>query len=257
MVALAMAGPALAFDGVPDPAGEPSPVEAFRMGTKAYKAGDMAGASKALSFAAGKGHALAQWKLARMYAEGDGVPHDDAKAFAFYEDIVEAHADDNPDMPQSRFVSNAFVALGSYYVSGIPGSDVHPDLDRAAEMFRYAASYFGDSDAQYNLGRLYLEGSPNRPRDPITAARWLKISANKGQRQAQAVLGHMLFAGADLPRQSALGLMYLTLARDAATGEADRWIVDLYDEAVRQAKPEERKDGLAYLESYLKDRGPN
>lgn len=249
--------PAHAFDGSAAPAEETSTVEAFRLGAKAYKAGDLAGASKALAFAAGKGHALAQWKLARMYAEGEGVPHDDLKAFEYYEAIVDAHADENPDAPQARFVSNAFVALGSYYLTGIPNTPVHADTDRAIDMFRYAGSYFGDSDAQYNLGRLYLDGAPERPRDPITAARWLKMSANKGQRQAQAVLGHMLFTGTDLPRQSALGLMYLTLARDGATSEADKWIVDLYNEAIGQAKPEERQMGMVYLETYIKGRAPN
>ena len=72
---------AQAFDGTKTPADDPSPMQAFRNGTKAYKAGDLAGASQALEFAASKGHALAQWKLARMYSEGDGVPRDDKKAF--------------------------------------------------------------------------------------------------------------------------------------------------------------------------------
>lgn len=254
ILASCAAFPAGAFDGTQTPADDRSPVEAFKSGAKAYKKGDLAGASRALEFAAGKGHALAQWKLARMYSEGDGVPRDDVKAFEYYRAIVEAHSDDNPDTPQARFVSSAMVALGSYYLTGIPNSAVAADNERAIQYFEYAATYFGDSDAQYNLGRLFLDGGPDRPRDAVTAARWLRLSANKGQHQAQAILGHILFSGDDLPRQAARGLMYLTLARDGATGDADKWIVDLYDQAFAAATREEREMGLAYLEQFLKDK---
>jgi TPR repeat protein len=245
---------ATAFDGTQTPADDPSPVEAFKSGAKAYKKGDLAGASRALEFAAGKGHALAQWKLARMYSEGDGVPRDDVKAFEYYRAIVNAHSDESPDTPQARFVSSAMVALGSYYLTGIPNSSVGIDQQRAIQLFQYAATYFGDSDAQYNLGRMFLDGGPDRPRDAVMAARWLRLSANKGQHQAQAILGHILFTGEDLPRQAARGLMYLTLARDAASGEADKWIVDLYNDAFAAATPEERETCLTYLEQFLRDK---
>lgn len=243
--------PALALDGTKTDPDDPSPVEAFKSGARALKAGDIAGGSRALEFAAGKGHALAQWKLARMYAEGEGVPRDDVKAFEYYQAIANAHADENPNTPQARFVSSAFVALGSYYLNGIPNSDIRPDPVRAADMFQYAASYFGDSDAQYNLGRLYLDGAPGVERDPKVAARWFRLSADKGQHQAQALLGHLLYTGELLPRQAAWGLMYLTLARDGAKEPADNWIVELYDRAFAHAEPEEREMARTYLEKYL------
>jgi len=243
-----------AFDGTQTPADDPSPVEAFKNGTKAYKKGDIAGASRALEFAAGKGHALAQWKLARMYSEGDGVPRDDVKAFDYYRAIVDAHSDESPDTAQARFVSSAMVALGSYYLTGIPNSTVAPDEQRAVQLFQYAATYFGDSDAQYNLGRMYLDGGSDRPRDAVMAARWLRLAANKGQHQAQAILGHILFAGEDIPRQAARGLMYLTMARDGASGDGDKWIVDLYNEAFAAATPEQRERCLGLLEQFLRDK---
>ncbi|WP_454813876.1 tetratricopeptide repeat protein [Labrys neptuniae] len=243
---------AQAFDGTKTPADDPSPMQAFRNGTKAYKAGDLAGASQALEFAASKGHALAQWKLARMYSEGDGVPRDDKKAFDYYQAIVDAHGEDSPDTAQARFVSSAIVALGSYYVSGIP-NEVKPNPRHATELFQYAATYFGDSDAQYNLGRIYLDGNTVQKRDAITAGRWLRLAADKGHRQAQAVLGHLLLSASDMPRQGARGLMYLTLARDGANGERDQWIIDLYDDAFAKATPDEREMCLTYLAQFLKD----
>ena len=197
-------------------------MEAFRSGAHWLKAGEKAKAVHSLEYAAEKGHALAQWKLGRMYAEGDGVAQDDLKAFEYFRGIADNHADDNPDTPQARFVANAFVALGHYYLDGIPKTAIKRDPDRAREMFGYAASYFRDPEAQYYLARLYLDGV-GAPHDPRKAARWFGLSAQKGQCQSQAMLGAMLFAGDHVPRQAARGLMWLTLAKDSAKeGATDR-----------------------------------
>ena len=39
---------------------------------------------------------LAQWKLGRMYAEGDGVTRDDAKAYDYFSRIVDHFAEEEP-----------------------------------------------------------------------------------------------------------------------------------------------------------------
>lgn len=253
--AIAFAGqiaPARAFDGAP-PKKEaaPSPYQSFQTGARAYIAGDKATAVTSLLDAAKRGHAMAQWKLGRMYAEGDGVDKDQVRAFDYFSQVANAHADDQPDTIQARFVANAFVALGNYYLDGIPGSPVRADKSRAREMFSYAASYFGDPDAQYNLARMYLDGPGAK--DPRQAARWLGLAANKGQREAQAVLGHMLYNGVEIPRQRARGLMWLSLAK-AAAGSGDRWISDLYRDAVTSASPEEQAKADEYVAAWNKDR---
>src|SRR5260370_520780 len=51
-----------------------------------------------------------------------------------------------------------FLPSPGFYLTGIPNSNVKPDPTPAYEMFSYAASYFGDPDAQYRLGRTYLDG---------------------------------------------------------------------------------------------------
>ena len=104
--------------------------------------------------------------------------HDDYKAFEYFRRIADSHAEDNPRHPQARFVANAFVALGHYYLDGIPKTPVARDPDRARDMFAYAASYFGDADAQYYLARLYLDGN-GAPHDPRTAARWFALAAKR------------------------------------------------------------------------------
>ena len=229
-----------------------TPSEAFRSGTHWLKAGQTSKAVVSLEYAAEKGHPLALWKLGRMYADGEGVTHDDLKAFDYFRRIADAHADDNPDTPQSRFVANAFVALGQYYLDGIPNTPIQRDPTRARQMFGYAASYFRDPDAQYYLGRLYLDGL-GAPHDPRQAARWFGLSAQKGKCQAQAMLGAMLFAGDHVPRQAARGLMWLTLAKDAATADQN-WINQLYDSAFHQATEDERALALVYLKHWLETR---
>src|SRR5437660_9972673 len=116
-----------------------------------------------LQYAAEGGHPVAQWKLGRMYADGDGVIQDDLRAFEYFSRIANAHAEDSPSAPQAAIVANAFVALGRYYLSGIPNTKIKVDADRAREMFSYAASYFGNADAQYDLARLYLNGIGTPP----------------------------------------------------------------------------------------------
>jgi hypothetical protein len=74
-----------------------------------------------------------------MYADGDGVKRDDLRAFEYFRGIADAYADEAPDTPQGRFVASAFVALGNYYLDGIPDTAIKPD---ARELFAYAASYF-------------------------------------------------------------------------------------------------------------------
>ncbi len=226
-----------------------TPGEAFRFGFNAYKQGDKSTAVEALTFAADKGHAVAQWKLGRMYAEGDGLTKDDMKAFELFSEIADAHADDNPDAPSARFVSNAFVALGSYYRDGIPNSNIRPDFGRARQMFSYAASYFGDSDAQLSLARMYYDGEGG-DRDPRQAARWAKLSADKGNVGAQALLGHMLFEGDGVARQPVVGLMFLTIARDRARAE-DAWIQKLQEQAFSVATETERRTALAMADDWI------
>ncbi len=63
-------------------------------------------------------------------------------------------------------------------------------------MFQFAATNFGDANAQYNLARMYLDGADIVPKGG-QAARWLYLAADKGHLQAQALLGQMLFTGHD------------------------------------------------------------
>ncbi len=257
-------GAALALDSAKSSGPAKIPVQtftsveqAFQAGVQDLLAGDAQSSVQALTYAADGGQPLAQWKLGRMYARGEGVSRDDVKAYAYFERLVESYNEDDPDRPDVAAISNAFVAVGVYCLNGIPNSEIKADPERALEMFQFAATNFGDSDAQYNLARMYMDGAAGLARNNMRAAQWLALAADKGHHPAQALLGHLLFVGEGVPRQRARGLMWLTLAKTAAQGPKDEWVRDLYAKDWAAASDDDRQVAAAYLSARGKDeRGP-
>ncbi len=247
------ATPGFAFDGSPVNQDSTIPVVSTPPGAVTPLSPLKKGASPGIdtSASAYATETVTQWKLGRMYADGNGVAQDDLRAFEYFSGIANAHAEDSPSAPQAAIVANAFVALGRYYLSGIPNSKIKPDAERAREMFSYAASYFGNADAQYDLARLYLKSAGSSRDDFRYGTRWLFLAAQKGQHQAQALLGQMLFNGDQLPRQAARGLMWLMLARDSATPD-ETWIRDSYNKAVAKASDDDRAMALQMVERWVR-----
>ena len=229
-----------------------SPVDAFRRATEALRSGERKNALTSLQYAADHGHGVALWQLGRMYAEGDGVVRDERRAFEYFRKFADSHADEHPATPRSRFVANAFVALGQYYLDGIPNSPVEANPERARRMFYHAASYFGDPEAQYHLATLYVDGN-GVGRDAKRAVPWLTLAANKGHYKSQALLGRILFRGEHGVRQPASGLMWLTVASDGPGG-AVTWIAELREIAFKQASDREREAALVLLERWVEGR---
>jgi hypothetical protein len=257
---LFMAPVALALDGTPAPAlapilpgGDPfgNPQQAFRRGVEALRSGDTAQSVPALKYAAENGHPLAQWKLGKMYADGDGVPHDDYKAFQYFSKIVDDFDEDDGGQRELAVVSKAFVAVGVYSLKGIP-SRLKPDASRALDMFRFAATNFGDPDAQYNLARMMLDGV-GVTKNPPQAARWLSLAAEKRHVASQALLGHLLFNGdKGVAPQRARGLMWLQMAQQNCDPGRDKWIVDAYTTAMAGASDLDRDASRLYAERFLR-----
>jgi TPR repeat protein len=232
------------------------PFDALRSGTQMLRDGQIGEGVSALEYAAERGLPSAIWKLGRIYADGDGVSQDQRRAFEYFRSLMRAHAYDPPGTPHARFVADAFVSLGHFYLRGIPDSEVKADPAVAHRLFRHAASFFAHPDAQYQVGRMYLDGT-GASKDPVQAARWLLLAADAGQRYAQALLGSMLFKGQDVSRQAALGLFWLTVAKDAVKDTAtadDKWIVDSHASAFTQATDDERAMALGYLEAWMRAR---
>jgi uncharacterized protein len=251
-----------AFEGVDGASVEKAPLQTFatpraalQAGLEGFRSGNTTSAIEALKYAAAGGELLAQWKLAKIYANGDGVPRDDIKAYDYFFQIVTNYDEDDANRRDLAIVSNASVSLGIYDLNGIANSEVGPNPQRALQLFQFAATNFGDANAQYHLARMHLDGA-GVGKDGREAIRWLFLAADKGHLQAEALLGQTLFTGReDVRPQRALGLMWLTLARDAAIdSKKDKWVIDLYDEAVGSANDGDRQDALADLENHLKHR---
>lgn len=254
---------AMAFDGsstvaagskVPLPIFK-NPQAALRAGLEDFKSGDARSAIEALKYAAAGGESLARWKLAKMYADGDGVPQDDIKAYQYFSQIVANYDEDDPNPRESSVVSSAFVAVGVYSLTGIANTKITPEPMRALEMFQFAATNFGDPNAQYNLARMYLDGVTGLvEKDVRQAARWLHLAAEKGHAPSQALLGQLLFTGHDgLPSQRGLGLMWLTLAHDSAgQSKKNKWINDLYNKATTAATDSDKQVAALYLAEIKK-----
>jgi TPR repeat protein len=231
-----------------DPPPYPSATEAYRQGVSALKAGGGVAAVPALEYAAKYGVLGAQVKLARAYAAGRDVPKNDAKAFVYFEQIADSQADISPASPIAKYAAEAFVALGQYYLDGIPEKPLAPNPDYAADLFRHAASYFGNAEAQYRLARLYLNGTGVEKNIGL-AVNWLAIAAKKQHAAAQATLGEILWRGEAVRARRARGLALIILARENAKADAKeaKWIGSLYDEVLSKSDKSVRKDAEALL----------
>jgi hypothetical protein len=239
--------PAHALDDSNASAGRTAPLtsftssqEALRVGEEDLRAGNMEASVAALTYAAANGQLIARWKLGQMYANGDGVPRDESKAYEYFNKLVEDYDEDQPEQQNVSAISDAFVAVGVYCLNGIPNGDVRPDPQRAHELFQYAATTFADPNAQYNLAHMYMIGAGGLAKDNITAIRWLALAAKEGHPPSQALLGHMLFVGHGLVDQRARGLMWLELAKEGAPDPKDQWIRDLYQRDFRAAGDNDR-----------------
>ncbi len=233
-----------------------SPLEAFENARISYHSGQKQDAVLSLQYAAGQGHTGAQWMLGRMYAEGDGVNHDDKKAFDYFYEIIRQSSDDPESYEAHRnapYISSALVWLGSYYLEGIAGTSVNSQPNLALRLFSDAAYNYGDPNAQYNLARMYLDGNGVR-KDPSQAIKWLNLAAQKNHIPSQALLGHILFTGQGVPRQPAKGLGLMALARQKIEQQSDAketWVIDLHNKALEQASREEQEKSVISLERWL------
>ncbi|MCI5073803.1 MAG: sel1 repeat family protein [Oricola sp.] len=210
----------------------------FRFGFFAYKDGRKDEALKAYRDAAEHGHAGARWKLATMYASGDGVKEDDYEAFRLYEGVVNEGA--APGTRDETFIANSLTSLASYLRRGIPNSPISADPWRARQLYLQAASQFGDAGAQFELGRMYMSGEGG-PVDLVQAARWFNLAMRKGHVGSEALLGKILFDSG----KTARGLSYLTSALNKASEADSLWIRTLQEAAFAVASESDRRTAIA------------
>ncbi len=246
---LAVAGTAQALDEkVVTKAPERSPFAVFRFGFTAYKQGHKEQAVEAYRYAAENGQIGARWKLARMYAEGDGVPRNDFEAFKFFNEIVRQDVElGSPDVP---YVSDALVAVGNYWRTGIADSPIKPNLAAAQDYYMRAAATYRNPVAQYQIGRMFLEGEGVR-KNVRQAGRWLQLAAEKGHAGAQATLGDMLFKSGKVVQ----GLAMMTAALENAKASDVDWIRSMQEEAFALSGEADRRTAIALAGDLLHKTG--
>jgi len=113
--------------------------------------------------AAEQGGAVAQYFLAHSYANGEGVPKDDAEAMKW----IRKAADQG--------FARAQVRLGGMYYKG---QAVPKDYAEAMKLIRRAAEQ-GDAKGQFGLGLMYAKGD-GVPQDHVQAHMWFNIAVSNG-----------------------------------------------------------------------------
>jgi TPR repeat protein len=222
-----------------------SPWDAFRFGFDAYRQGHKEEAVEAYRYAAENGQLGARWKLARMYAEGDGVKRDDYEAFKAFSLIVQQ--DVEPGSPEESYVSDALVALAGYVRRGIPGTSVQPNPAAAQDYYMRAAATYRNPHAQYEIGRMFLKGEGVKA-SVKQAGRWFQLAAEKGHAGAQATLGNMLFQSGKVVK----GLAMMTAALERAAPVDQVWIRGMQEEAFSLAGESDRRTAIALAADMLR-----
>ena len=197
----------------------------------------------ALQNAADAGQPMAMWQLGTMYENGEGVARDPVKAFGYFAQIANQHADAAPKGVEADIVARSFVKVGDYYKDGLPDAGIPADANRSHALLLHAATYFGDADAQYRVGLLYLQ-EDELGVNPLQSARWFSLAARKGHCPAQAQLGDLLFNGiAGIEAQPVEGLMWLTISHDRCVGTGDAaWVDEKFNHALSLATPDEQAE---------------
>lgn len=129
--------------------------------------GEKARGVQLLRDASGKGLVMAQYRLAKLYEKGEGVPRDMAASRAWTE--------------KAAIGGNvkAMHDLAVFYAEGDAGPQSYA---AAVEWFRQASD-MGLVDSQYNLAVLYEQGL-GVSQDKAEAAYWFEVASRGGDRDA-------------------------------------------------------------------------
>jgi uncharacterized protein len=205
-----------------------SAAEALKQGMSAYQGGYYEIAIPALEHAASENEFMANYYLARIYADSTSAYTDHAKAYMLLQKLVDEYAEVDPDSdPRAFYVGRSLTALAGYVRTGLPDIRLSPDIDRAVEYLHHASVMFDDEDAQFELAKMQLKGEGVIANEH-NAKHWLSVLTQKGHAGAQAFLADLLWRGkfmeADQPRALAL----ISVAKENAPGPERLWIEDIY-----------------------------
>lgn len=173
---------------------------ALGLGTKQ----DYARSAFWFELAAEKGHAPSQNNLAMFLRYGMGVDKDVQQALFWYRRSV---AQGNPE--------------GQYHLAQayLHGEMVAPDTANAMRLFTLSAEN-GHAPAQFMLGYILETGQGGVGKNLRKAAAWYKAAAEQGLTDAQLNLGLMYLAGQGVDQNMALAHMWLSIAKEFGDNRA-------------------------------------
>ena len=189
----------------------------FILGEERGRGMDKAYAALRCRLSAGLGDVEAQVRLAKLYAEGHGLPRDEEKSLFWYGEAAgQGHAEAQRYLAFEAYSLTwaemarwrqkltdqgdvrAKYLLGDMYAKGI---GVPQDKAKALYWFRSAADQEYDS-AQFMLGDMYA-ASDGVPQDKVLAAEWFRKAAEQGHGEARFRLGGMYAKGDGVPQDKA------------------------------------------------------
>lgn len=227
-----------------------SPETAFEQAMDALRAGRIDRAMPALEHAAGRGMFLAEFYLARVFADPTGPFTDHAKAYVLYRRLADQYADIDPDDDQrSPFVAKSFTALAGYLLRGVPEINVEPNRGLAAEYLHHASTFFNDQDAQFELAKLYLEKNES-PVETRQALHWLSVLTEKGHASAQAFLADLYWHGNYVEKSPLRAYALVTIAVENAPAHERIWIEDVHQNIYCGLPETDRKDARGLIEFW-------
>ncbi len=143
------------------------------------------------------GDAEAQYSLARIYANGEGVPRNGVEAVRWFR------------LGADQGDADAQNGLGVMYATG---RGVPQDDAEAVGWYRLAADQ-GNGNAQFRLGGMYKDGR-GVPQDDAEAVRWYRLAADQGHGNAMFTLGAIYAGGEGVLRDETEAVRWYRLAAE-------------------------------------------
>jgi len=155
--------------------------------------------------AAVRGNAAGQYNLGIMYANGYGVPENDAEAVRWYRKAADQ------GYVEAQYNLATMYAEGE----GVPEND-----SEAVKWYRKAANQ-GYATAQHNLGHRYDEGD-GVPTHAAKAVSWYRKAANQGYASSQFNLGVMYYIGRGVPENNIKAYIWWSMAKTKGIEKASK-----------------------------------
>jgi hypothetical protein len=198
-----------------------------KLADDAMRRGDYTGAMRLYKSLARRGHADAQFRVATMYALGQGARKNEDEAVLWFRRA----ARNGDELAQDR--------LAHYYLDGAGRPETDPDAERWLRM----EAETGSADTRYRLGLMYFRGRVV-PRSDDEALHWFRQAASNwgpaslgiggrliqdgvlhevaelGLPEAQHRLGQLYAVGDGVPRSAAEAAKWQFLAANQGLGAA-------------------------------------